>query len=98
MMLIVLLNIMARSSGTRHAKAVEVGVVCVLVELLRDAIRRITKRCLLPLKHQRKCPEGWFIFTEHTLAVLARVVVPVFRCREPSWRCTDCSLGLKSDG
>jgi hypothetical protein len=58
MMLVVLLNIMARSSGARHAKAVEVGAVYVLVELLRDAIRRVTKRWLLLLKHQCKYPEG----------------------------------------
>ena len=58
MMLVVLLNIMARSSGAQRAKAVEVGAVCVLVELLRDAVSRVTKRWLLLLKRQCKYPEG----------------------------------------
>jgi len=56
-MLVVLLNIMARSSGTQRAKAVGVGDVCVLVELLRDAVSRVTKRWLLLLKRQCKYPE-----------------------------------------
>jgi hypothetical protein len=48
-----------------------VGAVCVLVELLRDAVRRVTERWLLLLKRQCKYPEDYFVFMEHTLAVSA---------------------------
>jgi len=71
MMLDVLLNVTVRSSGARCAKATEVGVVCVLVELLPNAVCHITERSLLLLERPCKCPEGWFIFTEHMLAVSA---------------------------
>ncbi|PAN39822.1 hypothetical protein PAHAL_7G270900 [Panicum hallii] len=75
----VLLDVTARSRGTRRAKAVEVGAVCVLVELLPDADRRVAERALLLLKRLCKCPEGRLAFAEHALAVsaVARTVLRV---------------------
>jgi hypothetical protein len=67
----VLLDVTARSHGARCAKAVEVGAVCVLVELLPDADRRVAERALLLLKRLCKCPEGRLAFAEHALAVSA---------------------------
>ncbi|KAJ1272525.1 hypothetical protein BS78_06G208300 [Paspalum vaginatum] len=67
----VLLDVTARSRGSRRAKAVEVGAVCVLVELLPDADRRVAERALLLLKRLCKCPEGRLAFAEHPLAVFA---------------------------
>ncbi|OEL28484.1 E3 ubiquitin-protein ligase PUB23 [Dichanthelium oligosanthes] len=69
----VLLDVTARSRGSRRAKAVEVGAVCVLVELLvlPDTDRRVAERALLLLKRLCKCPEGRLAFAEHSLAVLA---------------------------
>ncbi|PWZ44217.1 E3 ubiquitin-protein ligase PUB23 [Zea mays] len=67
----VLLDVMARSRGARRAKAVEVGAVCVLVELLPDASRRVAERALLLLKRMCKCPEGRLAFADHALAVSA---------------------------
>ena len=58
MMLDLLLDVSACSGGARRAKAVEVGAVCVIVELLRDAVSRVTKRWLLLLKRRCKYPEG----------------------------------------
>ncbi|CAD6259835.1 unnamed protein product [Miscanthus lutarioriparius] len=66
-----LLDVTARSRGARRAKAVEVGAVCVLVELLPDADRRVAERALLLLKRLCKCPEGRLAFAEHALAVSA---------------------------
>ena len=52
------------------AKAVEVGAVDVLVELLADADdRRDAERILLLLKLLCKCPEGCLAFAEHGLSV-----------------------------
>ncbi|RLM65937.1 E3 ubiquitin-protein ligase PUB23-like [Panicum miliaceum] len=75
----VLLDVTAHSRGTRRAKAVEVGAVCVLVELLPDADRRVAERALLLLKRLCKCPEGRLAFAEHALAVsaVARTVLRV---------------------
>ena len=67
----VLLDVTARSHGARRAKAVEVGAVCLLVELLPDADRRVAERALLLLKRLCKCPEGRLAFAEHALAVPA---------------------------
>ncbi|CAD6262505.1 unnamed protein product [Miscanthus lutarioriparius] len=65
----VLLDVTVRSRGARRAKAVEVGAVCVLVELLPDADSRVAERALLLLKRLCKCPEGRLAFAEHALAV-----------------------------
>ena len=67
----VLLDVTARARGTRRAKAVQVGAVCVLVDLLPDADRRVAERALLLLKRLCKCPEGRLAFAEHALAVSA---------------------------
>ncbi|KAF8702254.1 hypothetical protein HU200_033020 [Digitaria exilis] len=69
----VLLDVAARSRGARRGKAVEVGAVCVLVELLAraDADRRVVERALLLLKRLCKCPEGRLAFAEHPMAVAA---------------------------
>ncbi|TVU28061.1 hypothetical protein EJB05_19569, partial [Eragrostis curvula] len=54
------------------AKAVEVGAVHVLVELLADADdRRDAERILLLLKRLCKCPEGRLAFADHGLSVAA---------------------------
>ncbi|BAF09706.1 E3 ubiquitin-protein ligase PUB23 [Oryza sativa Japonica Group] len=67
----VLLDVVERARGAR-AKAVEVGAVHVLVELLADADdRRVTERVLLLLKRLCKCPEGRLAFAEHDLSVAA---------------------------
>uniref|UniRef100_A0A0E0K3U0 U-box domain-containing protein n=1 Tax=Oryza punctata TaxID=4537 RepID=A0A0E0K3U0_ORYPU len=67
----VLLDVVERARGAR-AKAVEVGAVHVLVELLADAEdRRVTERILLLLKRLCKCPEGRLAFAEHDLSVAA---------------------------
>ncbi|CAO1939590.1 unnamed protein product [Urochloa humidicola] len=71
----VLLDVVERSNGP--AKAVEVGAVHVLVELLAagaaagDGRRRDAERILLLLKRLCKCPEGRLAFAEHDLAVAA---------------------------
>ncbi|XP_062217532.1 E3 ubiquitin-protein ligase PUB23-like [Phragmites australis] len=67
----VLLDVVERSrSGP--AKAVEVGAVHVLVELLADADdRHSAERILLLLKRLCKCPEGRLAFAEHALSVAA---------------------------
>ncbi|XP_062183794.1 E3 ubiquitin-protein ligase PUB23-like [Phragmites australis] len=67
----VLLDVTARSRGARRAKAVELGAVCVLVELLPDADRHVAERVLLLLKCLCKCPEGRLAFADHGLAVSA---------------------------
>jgi hypothetical protein len=74
-----LLDVTARSRGARRAKAVEVGAVRVLVELLPDADRRAAERALLLLKRLCKCPEGRLAFAEHAAAVhaVARTVMRV---------------------
>ncbi|CAL5054937.1 unnamed protein product [Urochloa decumbens] len=65
----VLLDVVERS---QPAKAVEVGAVHVLVELLAGAAdRRDAERILLLLKRLCKCPEGRLAFAEHDLAVAA---------------------------
>ncbi|CAL4884755.1 unnamed protein product [Urochloa decumbens] len=65
----VLLDVVERSPP---AKAVEVGAVHVLVELLAGAAdRRDAERILLLLKRLCKCPEGRLAFAEHDLAVAA---------------------------
>ncbi|CAL5055267.1 unnamed protein product [Urochloa decumbens] len=65
----VLLDVVERSPP---AKAVEVGAVHVLVELLASAAdRRDAERILLLLKRLCKCPEGRLAFAEHDLAVAA---------------------------
>ncbi|RCV35157.1 hypothetical protein SEVIR_7G229100v4 [Setaria viridis] len=66
-----LLDVTALSRGARRAKAVEVGAVRVLVELLPDADRRAAERALLLLKRLCKCPEGRLAFAEHAAAVPA---------------------------
>uniref|UniRef100_J3LG09 U-box domain-containing protein n=1 Tax=Oryza brachyantha TaxID=4533 RepID=J3LG09_ORYBR len=67
----VLLDVVERARGAR-AKAVEVGAVHVLVELLADADdRHVTERILLLLKRLCKCPEGRLAFAEHDLSVAA---------------------------
>ncbi|KAG8071932.1 hypothetical protein GUJ93_ZPchr0006g46441 [Zizania palustris] len=67
----VLLVVVERARGSR-AKAVEVGAVHVLVELLADADERhVTERILLLLKRMCKCPEGRLAFAEHDLSVAA---------------------------
>uniref|UniRef100_A0A0E0KUI1 U-box domain-containing protein n=1 Tax=Oryza punctata TaxID=4537 RepID=A0A0E0KUI1_ORYPU len=75
----VLLDVTARSRGARRAKAVELGAVHVLVELLLDADRHVAERSLLLLKRMCKCPEGRLAFAEHGLAVaaVARAVLRV---------------------
>ncbi|CAN6276750.1 unnamed protein product [Urochloa humidicola] len=71
----VLLDATARSRGGARrraiAKAVELGAVRVLVEVLPDADRRAAERALLLLKRLCKCPEGRLAFAEHALAVPA---------------------------
>uniref|UniRef100_A0A0D9VJP8 U-box domain-containing protein n=1 Tax=Leersia perrieri TaxID=77586 RepID=A0A0D9VJP8_9ORYZ len=71
----VLLDVVARGAGAgaARAKAVEVGAVHVLVELLADAAddRHVTERVLLLLKRLCKRPEGRVAFAEHGLAVAA---------------------------
>ncbi|KAF8651754.1 hypothetical protein HU200_063270 [Digitaria exilis] len=69
----VLLDVAARSRGARRGKTVEVGAVCVLVELLAgvEADRRVVERALLLLKRLCKCPEGRLAFAEHPMAVAA---------------------------
>ncbi|KAF0892197.1 hypothetical protein E2562_014790 [Oryza meyeriana var. granulata] len=67
----VLLDVTARSRGARRAKAVELGAVHVLVELLLDADRHVAERALLLLKRMCKCPEGRLAFADHGLAVAA---------------------------
>ncbi|CAL5018943.1 unnamed protein product [Urochloa decumbens] len=65
----VLLDVVERSPP---AKAVEVGAVHVLVELLAGAADcRDAERILLLLKRLCKCPEGRLAFAEHDLAVAA---------------------------
>ncbi|KAF7085352.1 hypothetical protein CFC21_088791 [Triticum aestivum] len=68
----VLLDVVERSPSGR-AKAVEVGAVHVLVELLVvDADdRHVAERILLLLKRLCKCPEGRLAFAEHDLSVAA---------------------------
>ncbi|KAG8059813.1 hypothetical protein GUJ93_ZPchr0002g26120 [Zizania palustris] len=67
----VLLDVVERSQGGR-AKAVEVGAVHVLVELLADADNcHVTERILLLLKCLCKCSEGCLAFAEHDLSVAA---------------------------
>jgi hypothetical protein len=67
----VLLDVVARSRDG-PAKAVEVGAVHVLVELLADAdSRHDAERILLLLKRLCKCPEGRLAFAEHDLSVAA---------------------------
>uniref|UniRef100_A0A0D9ZPX8 U-box domain-containing protein n=1 Tax=Oryza glumipatula TaxID=40148 RepID=A0A0D9ZPX8_9ORYZ len=76
----VLLDVTARySRGARRAKAVELGAVRVLAELLLDADRHVAERSLLLLKRMCKCPEGRLAFAEHGLAVaaVARAVLRV---------------------
>ncbi|XP_006652717.2 E3 ubiquitin-protein ligase PUB23-like [Oryza brachyantha] len=75
----VLLDVTARSRGARRAKAVELGAVHVLVELLLEADRHVAERSLLLLKRICKCPEGRLAFSEHALAVaaVARAVLRV---------------------
>jgi hypothetical protein len=68
----VLLDVVERSPSGR-VKAVEVGAVHVLVELLVvDADdRHVAERILLLLKRMCKCPEGRLAFAEHDLSVAA---------------------------
>ncbi|KAF8776077.1 hypothetical protein HU200_003905 [Digitaria exilis] len=67
----VLLDVVERSRKG-PAKAVEVGAVHVLVELLADADdRHDAERILLLLKRLCKCPEGRLAFAENDLAVAA---------------------------
>ncbi|KAF8671994.1 hypothetical protein HU200_049814 [Digitaria exilis] len=67
----VLLDVVERSRKG-PAKAVEVGAVHVLVELLADADdRHDAERILLLLKRLCKCPEGRLGFAENDLAVAA---------------------------
>ncbi|KAF8729195.1 hypothetical protein HU200_017779 [Digitaria exilis] len=67
----VLLDVVERSRKG-PAKAVEVGAVYVLVELLADADdRHDAERILLLLKRLCKCPEGRLAFAENDLAVAA---------------------------
>ncbi|CAN6249928.1 unnamed protein product [Urochloa humidicola] len=66
----VLLDVTSRGAR-RRAKAVELGAVRVLVEILPDADRRAAERALLLLKRLCKCPEGRLAFAEHALAVPA---------------------------
>ena len=67
----VLLDVVARSRNG-PAKAVEVGAVHVLVELLADADdRHDAERILLLLKRLCKCPEGRLAFAENDLSVAA---------------------------
>ncbi|KAL6634940.1 hypothetical protein ACP70R_027611 [Stipagrostis hirtigluma subsp. patula] len=67
----VLLDVVERSRRG-PAKAVEVGAVHVLVELLADTDdRHDTERILLLLKRLCKCPEGRLAFAEHGLSVAA---------------------------
>uniref|UniRef100_A0A0D9W8S4 U-box domain-containing protein n=1 Tax=Leersia perrieri TaxID=77586 RepID=A0A0D9W8S4_9ORYZ len=75
----VLLDVTTTAAArSRRAKAVELGAVHVLVELLLDADasasggdRRVAERSLLLLKRMCKCPEGRLAFAEHGLAVAA---------------------------
>ncbi|KAL6838884.1 hypothetical protein ACP4OV_031320 [Aristida adscensionis] len=69
----VLLDVTARprSRAARRAKAVELGAVRVLVELLPDADRPVSERALFLLKRLCKCPEGRLAFAEHGMAVPA---------------------------
>ncbi|KAL6911754.1 hypothetical protein ACP4OV_000559 [Aristida adscensionis] len=67
----VLLDVVGRARRG-PAKAVEVGAVHVLVELLAGADdRRDAERILLLLKRLCKCPEGRLAFAEHELSVAA---------------------------
>ncbi|WVZ74121.1 hypothetical protein U9M48_022343 [Paspalum notatum var. saurae] len=67
----VLLDVIERSR-VGPAKALEVGAMHVLVELLADADgRRDAERILLLLKRLCKCPEGRLAFAEHDLSVAA---------------------------
>lgn len=67
----VLLDVVERSRNG-PAKAVEVGAVHVLVELLADADdRHDAERILLLLKRLCKCPEGRLAFAENDLSVAA---------------------------
>ncbi|KAL6651291.1 hypothetical protein ACP70R_010216 [Stipagrostis hirtigluma subsp. patula] len=70
----VLLDVTARSRAARRAKAVELGAVRVLVELLPDADRHVAERALFLLKRLCKCPEGRLAFAEHGMAVSAVVL------------------------
>jgi hypothetical protein len=67
----VLLDVAARSRGARRARAVQLGAVRVLVELLPDADRHVAERALLLLKRLCKCAEGRVAFADHALAVPA---------------------------
>ncbi|CAL5030340.1 unnamed protein product [Urochloa decumbens] len=67
----VLLDVVTSRGARRRAKAVELGAVRVLVEILPDADRRGAERALLLLKRLCKCPEGRLAFAEHALAVPA---------------------------
>ncbi|KQK00835.1 E3 ubiquitin-protein ligase PUB23 [Brachypodium distachyon] len=73
----VLLCVVSRSSSATsaiaRAKAVDVGAVHVLVELLvvDDHHRHVAERILLLLKRLCKCPGGRLAFAEHGLAVAA---------------------------
>jgi hypothetical protein len=67
----VLLDVVERSR-IGPTKAVEVGAVHVLVELLANADdRHDAERILLLLKRLCKCPEGRLAFAEHDLSVAA---------------------------
>lgn len=67
----VLLDVVERSR-IGPTKAVEVGAVYVLVELLANADdRHDAERILLLLKRLCKCPEGRLAFAEHDLSVAA---------------------------
>ncbi|CAN6240681.1 unnamed protein product [Urochloa humidicola] len=66
----VLLDVTSRGAR-RRTKAVELGAVRVLVEILPDADRRAAERALLLLKRLCKCSEGRLAFVEHALAVPA---------------------------
>ncbi|KAG8066024.1 hypothetical protein GUJ93_ZPchr0004g39575 [Zizania palustris] len=67
----VLLDVTAQSRGAGRARAVEMGAVRVLVEILPDADRHVAERALLLQKRMCKCPEGRLAFAEHALAVTA---------------------------
>ncbi|OAY73942.1 E3 ubiquitin-protein ligase PUB23-like [Ananas comosus] len=66
----VLLSIVAGSKGGR-SRAVDVGAVPVLIELLPDADRHTCERILLLLKRLCECPEGRSAFAEHAMGVAA---------------------------
>jgi U-box domain len=63
-----LLEVVAKSKGAR-LKAIEIGAVCMLIELLPDSARHRSEQILLMLKRLCECPEGRAAFSEHRLGI-----------------------------